>query len=191
MLFIGNRYKNNISSFVEKESINNELPKENNLNIRFGENQNLYFYKDIPKLTSFEDVNLDKKYLVKDSLIQFPWKIERETKKLGELPVRKATFHNELDNTNITAWYSPKIPFAHGPQKYWGLPGLILQLEIKYLNKNSLFKTFTFNLLNMELEKGLPIKNVNQKGVISREEYNQKIDYAMKMTEDRGVETNE
>ena len=182
---------NNISSFVEKESINNDLPKENNLNIRFGDNQNLYFYKDISKLLSFEEVNLDEKYLVKDTLIQFPWKIERETKKLGDLAVRKATFYNELDNTNITAWYSPKIPFTHGPQKYWGLPGLILQLKIEYLNKDSLFKTFTFSLLNMKLEEGIPIENINQERVISREEYNQKMDYAMYMTEDRGVDTSE
>ena len=68
---------------------------------------------------------------------------------------------------------------------------MILQLEIEYLNKDSLFKTFTFSLLNMNLEKGFPIENINQERVISREEYNQKMDYAMYMTEDRGVDTSE
>ena len=29
----------------------------------------------------------------------------------------------------ITAWYAPKIPFSVGPLNYFGLPGLILQVE--------------------------------------------------------------
>lgn len=28
----------------------------------------------------------------------------------------------------VTAWYTPGIPANHGPDMYWGLPGLILEL---------------------------------------------------------------
>ena len=31
------------------------------------------------------------------------------------------------ENTTITAWYTPEIPVSHGPENYWGLPGLILE----------------------------------------------------------------
>ncbi len=31
------------------------------------------------------------------------------------------------DNTTVTAWYTPEIPVSHGPENYWGLPGLILE----------------------------------------------------------------
>lgn len=31
------------------------------------------------------------------------------------------------ENTTITAWYTPEIPVNHGPENYWGLPGLILE----------------------------------------------------------------
>jgi len=29
----------------------------------------------------------------------------------------------------ITAWYTPQIPVNQGPGEYWGLPGLILEVN--------------------------------------------------------------
>jgi len=29
----------------------------------------------------------------------------------------------------IMAWYTPEIPVSFGPNKYWGLPGLILEIN--------------------------------------------------------------
>ena len=29
----------------------------------------------------------------------------------------------------IIAWYTPQIPIQTGPDEYWGLPGLILELK--------------------------------------------------------------
>ena len=35
----------------------------------------------------------------------------------------------EIKTLNVTAWYSPQIPVSSGPESYWGLPGLILELN--------------------------------------------------------------
>lgn len=35
----------------------------------------------------------------------------------------------EIKMTAIEAWYTPQIPVGHGPGEYWGLPGLILEVN--------------------------------------------------------------
>ncbi len=35
----------------------------------------------------------------------------------------------EVKMTEIVAWYSPQIPISQGPLEYWGLPGLILEVN--------------------------------------------------------------
>tara|TARA_Y100000385_G_scaffold251432_1_gene274158 strand:+ start:152 stop:1018 length:867 start_codon:yes stop_codon:yes gene_type:complete len=35
-----------------------------------------------------------------------------------------------IPTTNVTAWYSPQIPISQGPLEYWGLPGLILEVNV-------------------------------------------------------------
>ena len=32
-------------------------------------------------------------------------------------------------STNVVAWYTIDIPVSQGPGKYWGLPGLILEVQ--------------------------------------------------------------
>ncbi|UPS92486.1 GLPGLI family protein [Bizionia sp. M204] len=54
------------------------------------------------------------------------WKIMNETKQIGDFTCYKA----ESLNSNITAWFTNKIPVSYGPNGLTGLPGLILEATI-------------------------------------------------------------
>ena len=95
---------------------------------------------------------LGKIFLIKDELEQPEWKMEKETKNIGEYTCFKATFKRmvtmsssmtmsvnsdeeaeepeveEVEQT-VTAWYTLQIPVQHGPGNYSGLPGLILEIN--------------------------------------------------------------
>lgn len=113
-----------------------------------------------------------KEFLIRDSLPKYDWKMEGESKQIGNYTCFKATavvkvnesdfrnfrFRNrdkketeaktetvkdttKANKTNftedwempkentITAWYCPEIPVNQGPENYWGLPGLILEVN--------------------------------------------------------------
>ena len=45
---------------------------------------------------------------------------------------KKTSFLDEIEmpkEITITAWYTPEIPVSQGPEGYWGLPGLILEVN--------------------------------------------------------------
>ena len=35
----------------------------------------------------------------------------------------------DINMTEIEAWYTPQLPVSHGPSEFWGLPGLILEVS--------------------------------------------------------------
>lgn len=133
-------------------------------------------YKNVKDKMYVEDKEfMGKEFLIKDTLPKLDWKLESETKKIGNYTCFKATAVKPVDESDfrnfrmrkrnedekakegtepkkdtvsdsgkvtnfmdqieipkevvITAWYSPEIPVNQGPENYWGLPGLILEVN--------------------------------------------------------------
>lgn len=127
-------------------------------------------YKNVKDQLFLQDQEFfGKQFLIKDSLPKLEWKMENETKQIGQYLCFKATAVKKVDDmdfsnmrrrnrdadekseadkikdstkTNnplddievpkeitVTAWYTPQIPVNQGPGEFWGLPGLILEVN--------------------------------------------------------------
>jgi len=69
-----------------------------------------------------------KKYLIKDSMPEFQWKLEGQSKTVAGFACKKATTKNK-EGDEIVAWYTEAIACPGGPELYGGLPGMILELQ--------------------------------------------------------------
>ncbi len=94
-----------------------------------------------------------KQFLIKDAITGREWKLEKETKNIGQYSCFKATYtyereimrmrtrgtdadtdssnedEAEMETITVTAWYTPQIPVKNGPGSYDGLPGMILEIS--------------------------------------------------------------
>lgn len=122
-------------------------------------------------------ITIDKKedgILIKSTTKQTDWEITKETKKIEKYTcykaLKKTSFLNrkgELKSKMTIAWFTPELPFSFGPKNYFGLPGLILEVEesnklIYYATSINLSKKVN----KIELPKG---KSITQ------EEYDNRI----------------
>ncbi len=103
-------------------------------------------YRNLKDSTFIKQTEIvDKAFLVEDKLKKPDWKLENESKTIGQYVCFKATFSHEENGQKFnsvtkdfdsyiktvvtTVWYTPQIPLSHGPAEHWGLPGLILEVN--------------------------------------------------------------
>jgi GLPGLI family protein len=136
-----------------------------------------------------------KRFLVTEPMDQPKWQLGTETKQIGNYTCYKATLTKEDTNVDwgsifsrrgnsskkdstktkqekpkvkmltITAWYSPQIPVSAGPDKYYGLPGLILEI-------NAGRTTMLCTEITINSDEVLVINEPNKGKEVSRDEYN-------------------
>lgn len=73
---------------------------------------------------------IGKTYLLEDDLVPYKWRVKNELKEiLGHLCM-KAVTEDTVKKQVIEAWFAADIPVATGPERFYGLPGAILGLDI-------------------------------------------------------------
>lgn len=134
------------SIYEEVESLDTPTPKSSNgVNIVISGGNDI-LYQNLKENSYVNQTEImGKEFLVKDTLSKPNWTLEKETRNIGNYTCFKATSTREVTEKQMrsesdslvevtklvttTAWYTLDIPLQHGPSNYWGLPGLILQVE--------------------------------------------------------------
>jgi GLPGLI family protein len=161
------------------------------MTLAFNENQSLYAYGEENteqgwsgrKETFFLTKNfaaehstdyidmLGKTYIVDDTLHTPTWKILNQIKEVAGFICMKAETVDTVKNQKITAWFAQDIPVMAGPERYFGLPGLILELDINegdvtIVASKVEFKKLT-NEFNLKKIKGKKISDAEYTKIIA------------------------
>lgn len=127
------RFNQTESLYKKIETLNKDDGSQGLEVIGLGSGTEGGLYKNIKDLTLIENRDLfGKLFLVSDKLEKHDWQLKGESRQIGDYLCYKATYttdHNKKNATTITAWYTPQIPVSNGPASYWGLPGLILEVD--------------------------------------------------------------
>lgn len=177
------------SVYQEEDQL--EQPDKNNGRMRFGGFSSGEHYKNTKAKTySKEEDLMGKEFLIKDSLLVFDWEFLDESKMIGQHLCLKAIAKRKVPNIEnfrfgrgrqantveekpkdslkeieVVAWYALDIPVNHGPGEYWGLPGLILELNA---DKTQIVCT----QITINPKKGKEIKAPKKGKEVSQKEFN-------------------
>jgi len=158
-------------SFLQKDSLN-----------IVSNSQNTSWTKQIPitrKVNSFENMNflaVGFDFFKYTTIDKIDWKIEKETRKVGNFDVQKATAN--FGRRQWIAWFTREIPFNEGPYKFRGLPGLIVEIEdtksqykFRLIKSQNLIKTYdTSNILEVRYGSS-PILTTEKKYIEKARQY--------------------
>lgn len=177
-------------------------------------------YKNVKDQQLIQDQEFfGKQFLIKDSIPKLEWKMENESKQIGQYLCFKATAVKKGDDTDfanmrrrntsndekkedkktkdstksndlmdqievpkeilVTAWYTPQIPVNQGPGEYWGLPGLILEL-------NSGRTTILCTKIEINPKDKIEIKAPTKGKVVTKQQYAEIVKDKMKEMQEMG-----
>ena len=144
------------SSWEQQQKLETPQPEISGVNIKLVDSGDSKRYNNLKTQTALSEEEIfGKEFLVTDQLPKWNWTMTGETKKIGNYTCHKATallkvsdeeraqyekrkaemsnnpkrmiIIDEPQDYAVTAWYTPDIPVGHGPEGFWGLPGLILE----------------------------------------------------------------
>lgn len=137
------------SIFKVKEKSDSPNQKEGRRSAAMSGSMDGNLYKNLKEKQQFKNAELfGKKFLINEPLAQFDWKMTGKNKNIGQYICFEATTKRIIKDVapkkegekfdpfkmidkeiDVVAWYTMQIPVNNGPNDYWGLPGLILELQ--------------------------------------------------------------
>ena len=118
----------------------NDGKKKTNITRGLAKGDDIFYHnfkiKKIIRVTDFQELFLIQRKPLK-------WQLTQETKKIGNYTCFKAIYqyhsiYQKKPSKPTIVWYTMEIPFGFGPEKYAGLPGLVIRVEESAMTDNGI-----------------------------------------------------
>ena len=185
--------KNNgkYSSFEIVEKISNSQNQVGFIEQQIRASESKPYYKDFtvnPPIYYKEADFGVKKFLIKDQIPDFKWKITREKSDIAGYKVTKAE-GVMMDSIQVKAWYTSDIAIKDGPTYISGLPGLIIKAEFEANGGKLVYTLKDIKITDKELKITMPTKG----NIVTQDEFMaemKKLQEQYKEMMSSGVDTN-
>jgi GLPGLI family protein len=88
-------------------------------------------FRDFEKERKTEIIEmLGKHYLIEDTLQAPRWKVMNQIKDINGYVCMLATTVDTVKKHKVAAWFAHDLPVSTGPERIFGLPGMIMELDI-------------------------------------------------------------
>ncbi len=114
----------------------------------FGGQQKKVYYQNFKTGETEIELEIDEKYLLKDSLQNITWRFTDEYRNIAGYECRRVNGAT-ADSLYIVAFYTDQIPLSGGPVLVNGLPGMILGLAIPEMHINYWARQVDFTVDNV------------------------------------------
>ena len=96
-----------------------------------GRNREYVIFRDFEKETKTEIIEmLGKTFIIEDSLRSPKWKVMNKIKDVNGHVCMLAVTEDTIKRQKIEAWFAQDLPVSTGPGQHFGLPGLIMELDV-------------------------------------------------------------
>lgn len=154
--------KNNgkVSSFEIEEKISNAQNQFGLIEQQIRASESYPYFKDFSTTPTIYYKEVDfgvKKFLIKDQIPDYKWKITREKAEIAGYKVTKAE-GVMMDSIKVTAWYAPEIAIKDGPLNIAGLPGLIIKAEFEMNSSKLIYTLKELKISDKDIKLTIPTK---------------------------------
>lgn len=125
--------------------------------------KDMYYIKHNYAANTMHDVvqMLGKTYIIEDTLRAPDWKILNDLKEVAGHLCMNASWEDTLKQQHVVAWFAMDIPISAGPERFYGLPGLILEVDVN--NGGMLITADKIKEYKLSTELNLPKKAKGKK----------------------------
>ena len=130
-------------------------------------------YYDFEKNEKTEQLEfMTRNFLINEAIENKGWKLTNKKVKVQNYVCQSAEL--KIGDDTITALFSPEIPISAGPDIYYGLPGLILAVEV---NGETAFMATSVDLSSVQKDK---VVKPGDGKKITQEEFNKTVEEKVK-----------